>query len=348
MPTYVKLKPKSERVNTLLSTPEQVAAYESVDWDNINTWDESLRRGDIDWLREPVIQEHLDELQRVRDEVKGKNLSGRQLDKLQYIDRLEDVTPKQRTDAIKRFVLKDKPFATYTAPTGDRARAIPQNRQPGDFEKMDKIYRDAAIRGQAVDHGEAIMGKHDSPRYGIYRDVPDNMQGIDPRLNLDKSNKIPEDFNQWQYKQDPKTGRMDAYRMVDGELQKVPRWQGGFVDSGLLKNIGKVGLLGGAEMALNYFAPNNPINQARQTGYDTLKEMGADLEGYIRGIDNDALRASAHLASGLLLDPLVTSFGAGRWLGDRLQQEWRGEKAKNNLSRGGHSMMGRFNKQGML
>jgi len=364
MPAYIKLKPKSERVNSLLSTPEQIAAYESVDWENINTWDESLRRGDIEWLREPVTQAHLDELEGIRKEVRGKKLSGRQLDKLQYIDRLDDVSPKQRADAIKRFVLKDKPFATYTAPTGDRARAIPQNRQPGDFDRMDKIYRDAAIRGQAVDHGEAIMGKHDSPRYGIYRDVPDNMQGMDPRLNLDKSNKIPEDFNQWQYKEDPKTGRMDAYRMVDGELQKVPRWQGGYVDldapvdpnhkplspgtQSLIKNVGKVGLLGGAEMALNYFAPDNPINQARQKGHDTLTDLGLDLRGAIDGIDHTGLKVAAMLGEGLLVDPLVTAFGAGNWLGERVQQEWRGEKAKNNLSRGGYGMMGRFKKQGML
>ena len=362
MPAYVKLKPKSERVSTVLSTPEQVAAYESIDWKNIDTWEESLRRGNIDWLREPVTQEHLDELQKIRKEVRGKKLSIRQLDKLQYIDRLDDVTPKQRANAIKRFVLRDKPFPKYTAPTGARARAIPQNRQPGDFDKMDKIYRDAAIRGQAVDHGEAIMGKHNSPRYGLYRDVPDNMQGMDPRLNLDKSNKIPDDFDQWQYKEDPKTGRVDAYRMVDGELQKVPRWQGGFVDpgamaegldesprlKGLLKGAGKIGLLGAAEMGLNYFAPDNPINQARQRGHDVLTDLGVDLRGAIDGIDHTGLKVAAMLGEGLFVDPLVTAFGAGNWLGDRIQQEWRGEKATNNLSRGGYGMMGRFNKKGIL
>ena len=112
---------------------------------------------------------------------------------------------------------------------------------------------------------------------------------------------------------------------------------------GLLKNVGKIGLLGAAQMGLNYLAPDNPMNQARDYGYGSLKNMGLDIEGGIRNIENPLLRGSAHLANGLLADPLVTAFGAGNWVGDRIQQELRGEHSTNQLSRGDYGMMGRFN-----
>lgn len=119
--------------------------------------------------------------------------------------------------------------------------------------------------------------------------------------------------------------------------------QRGFINANLLKNVGKIGLLGAAQMGLNYLAPDNPMNQARDYGYGSLKNMGLDIEGGIRGIENPLLRGSAHLANGLLADPLVTAFGAGNWVGDRIQQELRGEHSNNQLSRGDYGMMGRFN-----
>ena len=203
---------------------------------------------------------------------------------------------------------------------------------------------------------------HNIPRRGLVAsglDVPDNVSAMDRHKNRKvKSNRLPDDFLDFEWKTNPRTGRMDGYRRVDGKLQRVPRSQGGYVDPGLLgateanakrvknfaRGAGKVGLLGAAEMALNYLAPDNPLNQARDYGYGSLKNMGLDIEGGIGNIENPLLRGSAHLANGLLADPLVTAFGAGNWVGDRIQQELRGEHSNNQLSRGDYGMMGRFNK----
>ena len=350
-------------VSPLLSTAEEIDAYEAIDWKKINAWEESLRRGEIDWLKEPTRQKHLDDLSAIRKNVSAMGLSKKQADKLDRINRLDDVHPRARAEAIQKFVIDDKPFPTYRSPTGDRAvGTMPKSRTPAEYKQLDDIFTDAGIRQQAVDHGEALLSPHESKRYGKVRDVPENMMGMDERLNASKGMKTVDDIDSWEYKDNPKTGRTDAYRRVNGELQKVPRWQGGHIDPGLLgvteanaqrvknfaKGAGKVGLLGAAEMGLNYLAPENPINQARNQGYEALKDMGFDIEGGIAGIENPMLRGSAHLANGLFADPLVTAFGAGNWLGERVQEELRGEHATNRLKRGKYGMMGRFNQQGLL
>ena len=228
---------------------------------------------------------------------------------------------------------------------------IKYKHNPKANQRMDDIYKLAKKGGKAVDHGLALLGKEVS---GL--DVPDNLWPMDKTANMSKGNRMPDDFLDWVWKHDDplpgsrmgKKGRLSAWRQGPEGLERVPRSQGGFINANLLKNIGKVGLLGGAEMALNYLAPENPINQARNQGYDALKNIGLDIEGGIAGIENPMLRGSAHLANGLIADPLVTAFGAGNWLGDRVQEELRGEHATNRLKRGKYGMMGRFNQQGML
>jgi len=113
-----------------------------------------------------------------------------------------------------------------------------------------------------------------------------------------------------------------------------------------LKGAGKLGLLGVAEMGLNYIAPDNPLNQAREYGKETLSDLGLDIDGTIEGIDNKWLRGGAGIASGMFLDPIVSSFGAGHWVGNRVLEELAGKHAKNRLTRGGYGMRGRFGNQG--
>ena len=114
----------------------------------------------------------------------------------------------------------------------------------------------------------------------------------------------------------------------------------------LLKGAGKLGLLGAAEMGLNYLAPDNPLNKAREHGKETLSDLGLDIDGAIEGIDNKWLRGGAGIASGMFLDPIVSSFGAGHWLSARVQDELAGKHAKNKLTRDGYGMRGRFGNQG--
>ena len=230
-------------------------------------------------------------------------------------------------------------------------RWIRDNSYPPANQRIKDIYRLAGKGGKAVDHGLPLMGKHVS---GL--DVPDNLTPMNQRANMSKGNRLPDDFLDWHWKHDTplpgsrmgKKGRLSAWRVSpEGIPTRVPRSQGGFINAGLLKGIGKVGALGAAEMALNYLAPNNPVNQARDYGYNSLKNMGLDIEGGIRNIENPMLRGSAHLANGLLADPLITAFGAGNWAGNRIQEELRGEHATNRLERTGSGLQGRF-KTGLL
>ena len=185
-------------------------------------------------------------------------------------------------------------------------------------------------------------------------DVPQNLFPMDPKANMSKGNRLPDDFLDWTWKHnDPMPGstdkgRLSAWRQGANGLERVPTSQGGFINKNLLKNIGKVGLLGAAEMGLNYLAPDNPINQARDRGYGALKDVGLDLEGAIAGIENPMLRAPAHLANGLLADPFITALGAGANMGDRIRKEWTGENIRPNITKDGPAMQGRFNKRGLL
>ena len=214
-----------------------------------------------------------------------------------------------------------------------------------DNKKINKIYSDIAKSGKSVDHGLPLQGKKVS---GL--DVPDNLMGMGLKENVTKGNRLPDDFLDWDWKHNPKTGRLDAFRRVGGKMAKaggksvrVPRAQGGFINAGLLKNIGKVGLLGAGEAALNYFVPDNPINQARERGNGLLSDIGLDLQGGIEGIQNPMLRGSAHLANGMFADPFVTALGAGANMGDRIYKEWTGENIRPNITKQGPAMQGRFN-----
>ena len=196
-----------------------------------------------------------------------------------------------------------------------------------------------------VDHDLPIKAKSGGKRVASGLNVFDNTSPMEASLNNAKRNNVPEEFLEYIYKQNPQTGRLDGFDRLG---KSIPRSQGGFINAGLLKNIGKIGLLGAGEMALNYLAPDNPVNQARDYGYNALADLGLDIEGGIADIDNPMLRGSAHLANGILADPLVTAFGAGNWVGDRIQQELRGEHATNQLERGKQGMMGRFKKASLL
>jgi len=228
-------------------------------------------------------------------------------------------------------------------------RWIRDAHNPQDIERMKDVYKLAKKGGKAVDHGLPLLGKQVS---GL--DVPQNLTPMNSKANMSKGNRLPDDFLDWTWKHDSARpgsavkGRLSAWRNgVGGALERVPRSQGGFINAGLLRGLGKVGALGAAEMALNYLAPNNPVNQARDYGYNSLKNMGLDIEGGIRNIKNPMLRGSAHLANGLLADPLITAFGAGNWAGNRIQEELRGEHATNRLERTGPGLQGRF-KTGLL
>ena len=218
------------------------------------------------------------------------------------------------------------------------------------IKHMENVYLAAKKSGQAVDHGLPLLGKQVS---GL--DVPQNLSGMDPKANMSKGNRLPDDFLDWEWRHDPRTagaspgkGRLSAWRQGAEGLERVPKSQGGLINANLLKNVGKIGLLGAAEMGLNYLAPDNPINQSRDRGYEALMDVGLDLEGAIEGIENPMLRAPAHLANGLLADPFITALGAGANMGDRIRKEWTGENIRPNITKDGPAMQGRFNQRGLL
>lgn len=193
-----------------------------------------------------------------------------------------------------------------------------------DNDAMKDTYRAAKRGGKAVDHGLPLLGKQVS---GL--DVPSNLMAMDPIENASKGNRLPDDFFDWKWKHDnampgsTRKGRLSAYRNVDGEMVRVPRSQGGHLNPGafnhpITRNIGRVGLLGAGEMALNHFWPDNPVAASREKGYDTMQSLGLDLDGAIQGIESTPLQVAARLGQGLLVDPLVTAFGAGNWVGDKI------------------------------
>ena len=213
-------------------------------------------------------------------------------------------------------------------------RWIRDNHYQPDNDAMKDTYRTASRTGKAVDHGLPLLGKQVS---GL--DVPSNLMAMDPKQNIIKGNRLPNDFLDWEWKHDnaipgsTRKGRLSAYRpagtfgpvpdVAPNEMVRVPRSQGGHLNPSAFnhptaKNIGKMGLLGAGEMALNYFWPDNPVAASREKGYDTMQSLGLDLDGAIQGIENTPLQVAARLGQGLLVDPLVTAFGAGNWVGDKI------------------------------
>ena len=114
--------------------------------------------------------------------------------------------------------------------------------------------------------------------------------------------------------------------------------------------IGKGGLLGLPLMALDYFAPDNAIASARESGYDSLSGMGMDVPSAIAGIENDYLRGAAHVADGLLVDPLATLLGGFDKVGDTvsddlemlLEDDEEREKLVRKMRKEGAGLMGRY------
>ena len=255
---------------------------------------------------------------------------------------------KQGYGLTKGNVHPTKPNKSLLSNSRYRQAATPQWSDVGVKDHADEI-RDLIKANPGskfeVDHDLPIKAKSGGKRIASGLNVFDNTSPMEASLNNAKRNNVPEEFLEYTYKRNPQTGRLDGFNNAG---LRVPRSQGGFINAGLLKNIGNVGLLGAAEMGLNYLAPDNPVNQAREQGYGSLKELGLDIEGGIANIENPMLRGSAHLANGLLADPLITAYGAGNWMGDRIQQELRGERATNQLKRGKQGMMGRFNRASLL
>ena len=107
----------------------------------------------------------------------------------------------------------------------------------------------------------------------------------------------------------------------------------------IAKNIGKVGLLGAGEMALNHFWPDNPVAASREKGYDTIKSLGLDINGAISGIESTPAKVAAMLGQGLLVAPAVTAFGAGNWVGDKISKTFNtdGNTKVKNRTRGGYT-----------
>jgi hypothetical protein len=286
--------------------------------------------------------EDLAKLEKQRAGFKKKGLSSAQQDKAKHMNKIMGVDAGQKVKNNKRYITDNKPFNAYSEagpPGSERAKRMPKTRHPNDWKALDEIYFEGGVRGKAVDHGIPLQNK----TFASGLDVPDNMTLMDPKLNSSKLDRLPDDFGDFEWRHNEKTGRLDGYRRTSGKpyskgmegLTRVPRSQGGFIDPKLLKNIGKVGLIGAGEMALNYAAPDNPLAQARNRGDDlTGQVFGTNLSEGIAGIENPYLRASAHLGSGLLVDPLLTAAGAGANMGDRLYNEIQGTNQKANFKRG--------------
>ena len=237
------------------------------------------------------------------------------------------------------------------ANTNDKLPSTSKTQRNEAFRELGDMRKRSRLMGQQYEHGLPLLGERVS---GL--DTPDNVWTMGAAENASKGNRLPADFDNWKWKHDAPTpgtphgnkGRLSAWRQGLDGLERVPKSQGGFINAGLLKNVGKVGLLGAGEAALNYFAPDNPINQARERGNGLLSDIGLDLEGAIEGIENPMLRAPAHLANGMFADPFVTALGAGANMGDRIRKEWTGENIRPNITKDGPAMQGRFNQRGLL
>ena len=184
-----------------------------------------------------------------------------------------------------------------------------------------------------VDHDFAIKGKSNGERVvsGLNNDMNTSLLDSDYNRSV-KSDNMGPDFSNNKYKYNKSTGEIEGYSK-GGE--RLPKHQGGFIDLRLLKDLGKVGLIGGAEMALNYLAPDNPLAQARDRGDELTGQLfGTSLSEGIAGIEYPNLRAAGHLGAGILVDPLLTAAGAGANMGDRMYNEWNGTNKKSKFKRG--------------
>ena len=207
--------------------------------------------------------------------------------------------------------------------TRGRAVARPVNAKVDPMDSIKALIKKGNVKGKHVDHSMPIKGSSNGVRVVSGLDVPDNLNAMDGTRNVSKGNRLPDDFLDFEWKHNPKTGRLNGYRNVDGRQVRVPRAQGGHLNPSafnhpITRNIGKVGLLGAGEMALNHFWPDNPVAASREKGYDTMQSLGLDLDGAIQGIESTPLQVAARLGQGLLVDPLVTAFGAGNWVGDKI------------------------------
>ena len=127
------------------------------------------------------------------------------------------------------------------------------------------------------------------------------------------------------------------------KIKKLKR-QGGFISPSLLKNVGKIGGITAASMALEHFVPNNPLSVSRRRGYKLWEEVG-DLFGFDGNVDsnvaevkNPYMRAGASVGQGLLVDTLMTAAGAGGILGDWISgskiDSKKGKPMKNRFKKG--------------
>ena len=124
--------------------------------------------------------------------------------------------------------------------------------------------------------------------------------------------------------------------------------QRGFIDPRLLKDLGRVGLLGAGTAALEYLDPDNPIALSRQRGYELTDEIGDmfgidGVKGGIEGMDPSSFKTLASIADSMLLDPVVSVLGAGANMGDRLYNEITGTNKKSKFKRG-KGLGGRINR----
>jgi len=129
-------------------------------------------------------------------------------------------------------------------------------------------------------------------------------------------------------------------------LKKVKKLkgQGGFISPSLLKNIGKIGGITAASVALDYFAPNNPLSASRRRGYKLWEEVGdvfgfeGNIDSNVAGVKNPYMRAGASVGQGLLVDTAMTALGAGGILGDWVSgskiDSKKGKSIKNRFKKG--------------